>query len=252
MNQIGQDDVSRVVNGINLRVAGLRADTEQALAIMSRTTSNIEKVLQLVRKAESLDQEYLDWERSLPTPWQAKTVAWIDSIQGDLTDSMVHPGRVESYSELGIAFTLNVCRSCRLIVWSNILRCIAWLGEPQDYRLTSEYTIASQLCSQLIEDITASIPFFFGWEDDGTVPLVARETNFACGINEKGSSIKGVSGVFVLWPLFVASCSDFATPSQRIFLKGRMKAIYDTTGMDQADHLGKVSVAWPLDSQDLN
>lgn len=252
MNHIGQDEESRVVNEINLRVAGLRADTEKALTMMSRTHSNITKVLQLVRRAESIEQEYLDWKRSLPTTWQAQTVAWVENIQGDLIDSMVHPGRVESFSELGIAFAINFCRSCRLVVWSDILRCIAWIGEPQDYRLTSEYTLASQVSSQLIEDIIASIPFFFGWEADGAVPLLARETNFACGINEKGSPIKGVSGLSLLWPLFMASSSDFATPSQRAFLKSRMKAIHQATGMDRADLLGKVSVACSLDLQNPN
>ena len=50
----------------------------------------------------------------------------------------------------------------------------------------------------------------------------------------------GASAVFLLWPMFVAGTSDFATPEQREFLAGRLRYIGDELGIRQAYRLIKV------------
>ena len=232
VNQLEQDDRSRVLNRLNLKVANLRADAEKIVILAERTPSNIEQVLKLLRRSEALEKSYVDWLQSLPPSWDIKTVAWIDSINEDITESSVHPGRVDSFAELWIAFTYSFICSCRLFIWTTILRCIAWLGEPQDYKLSPEYSVASRVCGQIVEDIVASVPYYFGWRGDKALFMGVGRANFACG-TEQGS-IKGVSGIFALLPIFTAATSDFATPSQRLFLRGRMQSIYASTGMNQA------------------
>jgi hypothetical protein len=131
-----------------------------------------------------------------------------------------------------MAYKYNIVRSCRLFIYTTILRCVAWLGKSQDYRLTPEYTTASRICRQLVEDIVASVPYFFGWNSENDGAMKAR-ANFACGSTDD-LAVKPLTGIFVMWPLFAAAASDFATPSQRIFLRGRLKHVAEIMGINQA------------------
>jgi hypothetical protein len=218
-------------------MAALRADTDQTTTLKLHSAENTEKVLNLLRRAEALDQEYLGWIKALPAGWEIKTVAWVDGNIEDLSTSLVHPGRVDAYGELWMAYKYNFVRACRLFIWTTILRCAAWLGIPRDYRLTPEFTAASRMCRPLIEDIVASVPYFFGWNSKNDAAMNAR-ANFACGTNDP--TVKPLTGIFVMWPLYTAATSDFASPSQRIFLRGRLKHIAEIMGINQAHILFQV------------
>lgn len=219
-------------------MAQLRADNDKTTSVAAHTTENLEKVLKLLRRAEALEKEYVEWIENLPADWAITTVAWIDGDVGDLETSIIHPGRVVAYRELWVAYYHNIVRSCRLYIWTTILRCVAWMSAPRDYRLSSEYTTASNACRQLVEDIIASVPYFFGWNRNKDVAMADR-SNFACGVNDD-ASIKGISGVFVMWPIFSAAASDFASPSQRVYLRGRLRYIAEQMGINQAGILLQV------------
>lgn len=226
------DDIIQSFAAVNLKMAALRADNDKTTTLKTHTAENVEKVLKLLRRAEALDQEYMDWIKALPVTWAIKTVAWIDGEVPDLTNSLVHPGRVDAYGELWMAYKYNIVRACRLFIWTVILRCVAWLGDPRDYRLTPEYTTASRVCQQLIEDIVSSVPYFFGWNRDREGAM-ADKSNFACGATDY-TAVRPLAGLFVMWPLFAAASSDFASSSQRIFLRGRLKHIAEMMGINQA------------------
>jgi hypothetical protein len=221
-------------------MAALRADNDKTTTIKVHTSENVEKVLKLLRRAESLDQDYIDWIDALPASWSIKTVAWIDGEVPNLANSVIHPGRVDAYGELWMAYKYNIVRSCRLFIWTVILRCVAWLGDPRDYRLSPEYTTASRICQQLVEDIVSSVPYFFGWNRDKDSAM-ADNSNFACGADDP-TAVRPLAGLFVMWPLFSAASSDFATPTQRIFLRGRLKFVAEMMGINQALILFQVSL----------
>lgn len=165
-----------------------------------RTTTNHENVLNLLRRAQDLEEEYRDWFTSLPPSWQTKSEAWFeDDGTIDYATSVFHPGRIDSYSEMWIAYHTNVARSSRIVIWSITLRCVAWLAHPRDYRLTLEYARAQQVCRPLIEDIVASCPFFFSWNKDKNAAM-ADKSFFACGTQDT-ESVKCLWGIFVMWPL---------------------------------------------------
>lgn len=232
---MGVDDYDDIIHSFaaaNLKMSILRADNDKTTSLKTHTAENVEKVLNLLRRAESLDQEYIDWIKALPASWTIKTVAWIDGEVPNLATSVIHPGRVDAYGELWMAYKYNIVRACRLFTWTVILRCVAWLGVPCDYRLTPEYTTASRICQQLVEDIVSSVPYFFGWNRDKDRAMVEKST-FACGTNDY-STVKPLAGLFAMWPLFAAASSDFASPTQRIFLRGRLKHVAEMMGINQA------------------
>jgi hypothetical protein len=249
MSVEADDKIVQTFANINLKMAALRADTDQTTTLQIHSVENTEKVMKLLRRAEALDQEYLEWIKALPAGWEIKTVAWVDGDVKNLSTSLVHPGRVDAYGELWMAYKYNIVRACRLFIWTTILRCAAWLGVPQDYRLTPEYTVAARICRQLIEDIVASVPYFFGWNSKNDGAMNAR-ANFACGTNDD-PAVKPLAGIFVMWPLFAAAASDFASPSQRIFLRGRLKHVAEIMGINQALILFQVAVLISLSESQL-
>ncbi|RDW79576.1 hypothetical protein BP6252_04214 [Coleophoma cylindrospora] len=239
MEMAPQDDVSRRINELNLRLADLRAEADCVISLCARTAANLEKVLKLLRDCEALEQQYSEWFDTLPSLWRAKTVAWVDSVpEAELPTANCHPGKIDLYSEIWMGSQVVTALSSRLFVWSTILRCTAWLCSPLDYRITPEYTTAARMCSQMIEDIVAAIPYFFGWNfETESVPSMSH---FATGDDHK-STPKVLAGVFTLWPIFAAATNDFATESQRIWLRGRLQYIGESMGVNHANLLFQAS-----------
>jgi hypothetical protein len=127
-NEAAGEIYQQALAELSLSVAILRVNTNVILPLRPRIPDNIEKVLELLRKAEGLDQQYREWFQSLPTFWGVQKVKWIDHQVKDLTRSTVYPGRVDWYRDLLIAYSYNVARSSQIYIWTTILRCVACLS----------------------------------------------------------------------------------------------------------------------------
>jgi hypothetical protein len=223
---------------LNLRTAELRAESDN-LAQASRTPDNIEKVLQLMRQAESLEADYVAWERGVPEEWKYSHATWIDSLpEDDNGKSGIFPGRIDSYSELWIASVWNLYRASSLLICSVILRNTAWLCAPSDYRLTSEFSRVQRRARDLIEDIIASIPMFLGCKLDTVNFDFLDRGGFVCG--EGGVAGRSLCGLFIVWPILSTLHSDFATDAQRKYLQERCRFIGEDLGIGTAAVFSKV------------
>jgi hypothetical protein len=240
MSVPAKDGNSNAFARLNIRVANLRGDYRKITTSKSRTASDHEVVLRVLEKAKRLDKEYANWFESLEGPWATSPINWIDYQVPDLESSFVHPGRVDYYSEMWMAYHHNIGRSSRLFIWTTILRCVARLSGPQDYRLTAEYETASQVCRQLVEDTVASVPYIFGWNKENDDSM-ADKSSFACG-STNAPTVKSLWAIFVMFPLFAASVSDFVLPSERTFLRGKLKYINEVLGIHQASVLLRVNI----------
>ncbi|TGO49997.1 hypothetical protein BCON_0194g00070 [Botryotinia convoluta] len=240
-----EDKVQHDVSVLNLKVADLRAETHRICTLEGHTTENIEKILNHMKKAERIEKEYVDWYSNLPEEWTPKVAAWVDdTVEKDLESTACYPGRVDVYGELWMATTHNIVRASRLFILTTILRCTAWITADLDYKLTPEYVKVSRQASVLIEDIVSSIPFFFGWKAPDTEFPITENSYFPCGNDSKVSG-KGVMGVWAIWPVFAAAASDFATSSQRLWLRGLLKYIAEHLGIRQAEMLLQLPTRYP-------
>jgi len=236
----GMDETVRVVETLNLRVADLRAETH---TVCTSKIGDDSAAMDLLRKAEAMEHEYYEWHQTLPDRWKPTAVSWVEGIaEQDYANAKVYPGRVDSYGEAYVATIHNIARSARLFIVTTILRCTAKLCYPLDYRMTPEYVTASRHASQLIDDIIATTPYFFGWNCDAEI-AVFGEAYFPCGDNRITG--KGVTGIWAMYPLFAASASDFATYSQRIWMRGRLEYISEVLGVNQAHVLLQLPVRYP-------
>jgi hypothetical protein len=237
-------DVAHEVSRLNLLTCELRADVNQAMTVMPRTQENNDKTFELIRRAQELEQGFLDWEASLSDEWRCKTVAWADSIpDSDLSISEVYPGKVDIFPDLFIASQWNIARVSRLILAGIIIRCAAWICAPVDYRTTSYYAQASRLGIDLINDIVASIPYHLGWRGfTGSSEerlTTGNISSFVCGQDDIGTG-KSLGAYFLIWPVFTSIVSDFATDAQRKYIIGRMNYMTDIMGINGAGVLTHV------------
>lgn len=239
-----RDDVAHEVSRLNLLTCELRADVNQAMTVMPRTQENFDRTLELIRRAQELEQGFLDWEASLSDEWRCKTVAWADTIpDSDLSISEVYSGKVDMFQDLFVASQWNMARVARLILAGIIIRCAAWICAPVDYRTTSHYAQASRLGIEMINDIVASIPYHLGWRgfkaNSEDRPTTGNISSFVCGQDDIGTG-KSLGAYFLIWPVFTSIVSDFATDAQRKYIIGRMRYMTEAMGINGAGVLTEV------------
>lgn len=240
-----KDDAGSFVTKLNLRIAQLRFEINTALSTSPRTPEYFQGVTNLMKQAQAMEQEYLEWEAKVPQKWRPQTVAWVDQIPGgDITKAEVCPGKVDMFPDLWSAQLWNSARVARLFISGVIVRCAAWVCSPVDYRTTPEYAQAVRLCGDLVTDMIASVPFFLGWRVGQGGNLKNGDFSGFEGWGESGPP-KAIGGFFVIWPLFSVSNTDFVSDSQRAWVKGRLMYISETLGLNHAKVLSKFQLRLP-------
>lgn len=207
-------------------------------------TPTAPQVEALLHTADALEADYDAHIRSLPLTWKAMTLRYMAASDPTIMRGIAYEGRVDAYVDMFICYILNWARAARLYVRYCALRCHAWLlGPERDYRDTVEYARAAELGATLIEDTVASVPYVFG-----AVRLGQSSSSFSSSSSptsqvQMGSQYQppSLAGVFCMWPVFAASSSDFATETQRVFLKKTLKFIAEEIGIGQAAILAGVS-----------
>lgn len=226
---------------LNIRTAELRSEVNRLLATLARCPENIELVLDLIRRCQTLDQQHFKWGKDVPDYFRYKAVAWEDQVpNGDLASAEVFPGRVDAYQDLWVVSVWNLMRSSRIILASLIVRCAAWVCSPVDYRTTPEYATAARTCVDVITDIIASVPYQLGWFSKRKDLLERNNlSSFGCGEED---APKGLPGYFLTWPLTSVAGQDYTTDAQRTWVKGRMAFIANNLGVRYANILNQVGL----------
>jgi hypothetical protein len=245
------DELGVFVTRLCLQVAELRAEVNMILPGSPRNPDNLQRVQDIIKRARTMEQEFKTWEESLPDIWRPKTAGWVDNVPGgDLMKAEVFPGRVDIYEDLFTSNTWNQVRISRQFIFGLIVRCAAWVCHPVDYRTTPEYASAARVGVDMVTDIIASIPYHLGWRVGKYGTLQPGDlSSFTTG-RDNITSPTALGGWLCIWPLFCATSTDFATDSQRTWIKGRMNLIAEVMSLNQARVIGSVSEAsGPLDVQ---
>lgn len=244
-----RDQAAAFTMNLNLRIAELRAEVNNALGVFTRTPEWVQNVLDLMKRAQALEHEFLTWEEQLPDELRPRAVAWVDSVPGgDMTKADVFPGRVDMYDDIWVSGLWNSSRIARLFISGTIVRCAAWVCSPVDYRTTPEYATAVRLCVDIITDVIASIPYNLGWRVGPTGELRPTSAN---GESDAASCPKSIGGFFCIWPLFSISNTDYISDSQRTWAKGRLVYISEILGLNHAKVLSKVCCSHILPETNL-
>ncbi|KAL5354366.1 hypothetical protein ACLOAV_000455 [Pseudogymnoascus australis] len=240
-------DVREVVNRLALQMAELRYEINGLMTLAERTPENVSKVQDAMRRSWEIEQMLQDWIANIPSGLRFTTVAWVESISSDqLLDSEVYPGRIDTFPDVWIGSVWTLLRVTRMFVSGAVVRCAAWLNTSVDYRTTPEYAAAARLGTDAVNDIIAGVPYHLGWKaNKGTLQrfAVAGDNCFSFGDNQ--NKPRALGAYLSTWPIFSASCSDFATDAQRTWLRGRLNYITDVMGINQAGTLALYQLRLP-------
>lgn len=229
---------------LSLRAADLRVGVERVLGGWGLGHAPLphppprETIEALLREADALEADYEAHVSALPIAWKGMTVRCMTRADPAIMGGIAYVGRVDAYIDMFICYILNWARAARLYVRNTAMRCRAWLLGPEgDYREGPEYEATRVLCEALIADIVASVPYVFG---------AARASS---GYTEGGAGGRyqppSLAGVFCMWPVFAAASSDYATETQRTFMKRTLKYISEEMGIGQAAILAGYNLRSP-------
>jgi len=231
LQQNCQDQFVQTIATMDLQTSQIRQDADRIFSAGNRSPRTIEKVLALLRRAQDLDARFRRLNDKPPVPWRINSIETAGQCGDDLLDQVdMFPGDVYGFESLGSAVLHLATWVCHLMLTTSVLRCMAWLMTPDDYRVGPEYEELVKVARQRVRDIVAMAPYFCKWNGH-----VASFTRSPVGHATKDSPTKGAAGLIVLWPLFAASASDFADPLQKKYLRGRLRYLANVAGIKQAN-----------------
>ncbi|KAI1117768.1 hypothetical protein F5Y14DRAFT_322586 [Nemania sp. NC0429] len=258
------------VQRLMIRTSEVRSQVMHLIGTYVWTPDNAGLMLEVIRKAQAVEQEVVAWQQSVPEDWHPRTVVTRDhgndydyDRDDDDDDDDVFAGHVDVYSDVWIGSVANSARAVRLILHSLIMRCVAWVCSPADYRTTPEYATAAAVSREAIAGIIASAPYFLGWHLEkkkkntrrsgepgpgpGPRPSASFGT-FACGEEADGSGgggAKGLAAYLLTWPLTCVMSNDHTTDAQRAWVLERLRKIGSELGIKYALAMCELRVRVP-------
>ncbi|KAI2779388.1 hypothetical protein F4815DRAFT_493989 [Daldinia loculata] len=245
-----RDKTAASCHRLMIKLGECRAEVTRLVNSMARTPDNIEIMMDMLRRIQTVDQEVVAWMRNVPEDWRFRTVTWEDHVpNGDYSKAEVFPGRVDVYHDLYIISVWNTSRTARLVLASLVMRCAAWICSPVDYRTTPEYATAARTCVETITDIIASVPYQLGWRLNKNNRRYThhhqnqqQQSGFPCG---EENHPKALAGYLLTWPLICLHSQDYTTDAQRAWIHGRLRFIGDELGVKYAHVLRQLRIRMP-------
>lgn len=214
---------------LNMKTARLRAEVDALLKGGSKTTSKIDRALNLLQQARQLLAKLTSWvESSSSTHYAHKVVGYISHVPDDrLADAFAFPGWLFDYPDLWVAGKHLNTNASRVVLASIVARCMVWVCAPCDPTATSDYAEVERLGKDAVASVVSSVPYFTKWSGDSTTTPF-----FPCGAP---TDPKSFAGMICLYPLLATTLSEFATARQKKFIRGRMAYMAEMTGFRQAE-----------------
>ncbi|KAF6793782.1 negative acting factor [Colletotrichum sojae] len=223
--------MQHAIAGMDIQGSQIRQDVDRLLGLGDRKPETIQKVLDALKRAQALEIKFRKLNNDPSPQWKVDTIEWVpERTDDELQTAPTFTGPVYGFFNLPLAVLHVATWCCHLMLTTTILRCMAWLVSPDDYRMGEEYEELKRSAILRIEDTIASAPYFCKWNGYGVV--VAQ---FPCGNTKPDDPLKGAAGLMILWPLVTAYNSDFASPRQKRFLRGRLRYLADIAGIKQAN-----------------
>lgn len=223
-----------------VEIAHLRYSIEKLLRNTPYTPDKRHNVMVLMQQCQRLERELDDWHTTFSKTYKYWAATWVGKPPAGQTLDQVeaYPGPVFVFDDLYSCTILISLWTMRLLMQWHIIRCAAWIKHPDDYRTTLEYENGFRVGVELVSNIVASVPYQLGWFNTRKHLLGTTELpSFACG---EDFHSKGLGSEHISLMLGILSISDFATPRQRAWAKGRLRYIYTTHGLYHAKRESEV------------
>ena len=140
------------------------------------------------------------------------------------------------YKNIWVAHTWNLYRSIRILLNEMMLEQLIHLSQSPLERcnqdsigehITSPYEEQMMVCRSLLVqlpwDICASVPYYLGYHHQPQFSEL-----------EESSGPRAAGGNVLLWPLYVAACTDVVSDAMRMWVVERLEKIAEVMGIRQA------------------
>ncbi|KAK1968007.1 hypothetical protein LY78DRAFT_467764 [Colletotrichum sublineola] len=222
--------MQHAIASMDIQSSQIRQDVDRLLGSGDREPGTVQKVLDTLKRAQALEARFRKLNNDPSPQWKVDTLEWIpEGSDEELDTARAFTGPVYGFFNLPLAVLHVATWCCHLMLTTTILRCMAWLVSPDDYHAGEDYEALKYSAQLRVEDIIAAVPFFCKWNGYGVV--VAQ---FPVGKIKADDPLKGAAGLMIIWPVVTAYSSDFATPRQKRFLRGRLKYLSEVAGIKQA------------------
>ncbi|EGX89625.1 C6 zinc finger domain protein [Cordyceps militaris CM01] len=135
------------------------------------------------------------------------------------------------YESLEAAKMWNNYRCARIVLQELIIDTVKGRGFSTDAHYSSVATQCRQTLKQLLEDVCASVPFYFG---------LPHSSNGEDGGNGSLIGGTGSSGLALMWPLLVAANSGIASREHQEWIAVCLDKIGHSMGHNQAFSMAKL------------
>lgn len=185
------------------------------------------EAIKILEFAQMVDGNLQQWYQTLPLDWHYQTVGMVYDMPEDVTTAGEWPGPQHAYYDVPLASIVNDYRVCRIFCQRVIMACATWLGLGSDYPVTHAYNTALFVIQQVVDDISACVPFHMVYD----MQPIAKERG------QEKSAAEAFGGYSLVWPLYVAANAETIPQRQRDWLSGRLYVIGTKFGLSAAQVL---------------
>jgi hypothetical protein len=120
-----------------------------------------------------VDGNLAEWYATLPSEWKHSTIGVVSEMPviEDLAITEKWPGEQHIYNDVPLASIVNDYRVCRIFCRRVIIACLNWLSISGHDDETGEYNQSVFVIQQMVDDISACVPFHLDYE----LQVVAKE-----------------------------------------------------------------------------
>ncbi|KAK1995120.1 hypothetical protein LX36DRAFT_726088 [Colletotrichum falcatum] len=225
--------LNRETGDMNLNFTRLQQNVDSLIAKARHPGPEaIDEMVGLLERCRKLEKEFRQLKDNQNPQWKIEIAEWVfDRTEEELDTEPTFEGPVYKFYNLpvAIAHTISWCFHLNLI--ATIMRSSSWLASAgkEELGALDDCETLDRLATECVHDIVSGVPYFCSWNAYGVVV-----SQFPCGSTKPDDPLKGEAGLIVMWPIAIAIKSDYATPRQRRYLRGRLRYIADVSGINQA------------------
>jgi hypothetical protein len=154
-------------------------------------------------------------------------------------------GEQHVYHDVPLASIVNDYRVCRIFCMRVIMACVAWLAVNPKHNLTADYEKAVYVIQQMVDEISACIPFHLVrfssfWSGHQANTRTSQDYDLqpiAKKLGQEKNAAEAYGGYSLVWPLYVAANAETVPQAQRDWLSGRLMSIGTRFGLTSAQVL---------------
>lgn len=213
-------------------VGNLRLKLARLVETRERSVKATQTAMEILRAAQK-------FERLVTQRCEAEDRELLGGQSVPFAVSPEHPaGKKIEYTDWWTATASLNKYAFRLLLCHIITEVSDWLVEPEA-QFTGSGSKAGQIARQDIENIIASIPYLCSWRAGAS-----RGASSPCGRDDV-ASLEGITSLLVIWPLYLAGHSQFATLEQKEYIQRRLGWIGENRGVKHASGVSKVRLFMP-------